>query len=138
MSSRVVITPASRITPRPVSWLWEGRIPLGELTLLAGMGGLGKSILACDRAARLSRGQLDGDRRGDPVSVIYMTAEDSWESTLVPRLMAAGANLDRIMNVEIPGDDGYEEGLSIPEDITDLMDAMSALRSPSAPCAVTR
>jgi hypothetical protein len=68
--------------------------------------------------------RLNGDRRGDPVSVIHMTAEDSWESTLVPRLTAAGADLDRIMNVEIAGDDGYGEGLSLPEDGADLRDAI--------------
>jgi hypothetical protein len=88
------------------------------------MGGLGKSILACDRAARLSRGQLDGDCRGDPVSVIYVTAEDSWESTLVPRLMAAGADLDRIVDVELLTADGNEESLSLPEDLDELRDAI--------------
>jgi hypothetical protein len=40
---------------RPVEWLWQDRIPLGKVTLLAGDPGLGKSLLALDLAARLSR-----------------------------------------------------------------------------------
>jgi len=41
---------------RRLHWLWPRRIPLGKITLLAGDPGLGKSMLALDIAARLSRG----------------------------------------------------------------------------------
>ncbi len=40
---------------QPVEWLWPGRIPLGKVTLLAGDPGLGKSLLALDLAARVTR-----------------------------------------------------------------------------------
>jgi predicted ATP-dependent serine protease len=55
---------------------------------------------------------------------VYVTAEDSWESTLVPRLIAAGADLDRIVDVAVHDDDGNELGLSLPEDIAELRDAI--------------
>ena len=48
------ILPAGRY-PVP-SWLWPRRIPARALTLLAGDVGSGKSFLACDLAARISRG----------------------------------------------------------------------------------
>ena len=42
---RVVLTSAADIEPRPVFWLWDGRLALGTLGLLAGREGLGKSTL---------------------------------------------------------------------------------------------
>jgi len=44
------------VARRPLHWLWPRRIPIGKITLLAGDPGLGKSMLALDIAARLSRG----------------------------------------------------------------------------------
>ena len=40
------------IAPKPLCWLWAGRIPLGKLTLLIGDPGLGKSLLTADVASR--------------------------------------------------------------------------------------
>lgn len=42
------------IEAKPVEWLWEGRLALGKITLLTGDGGVGKSMLTCDLAARIS------------------------------------------------------------------------------------
>ena len=44
-----------RIGP-DVQWLWPGRIPHGMVTLIAGAEGAGKSFVALDIAARVSRG----------------------------------------------------------------------------------
>ena len=77
---------ADTIRPEEVEWYFEGWVPLGSLTLLVGPAGLGKTTLACELAARGTRGQL-----GIPAaSVIFATAEDSLAHTLVPRLTAAG------------------------------------------------
>src|SRR5579862_2367724 len=40
----------------PPAWLWEGRIPLGRVTLLEGAAGAGKSFVALDLAARVTKG----------------------------------------------------------------------------------
>jgi hypothetical protein len=110
----VELVPASRIRLERTAWLSAGRIPLGGVTLLVGQEGCGKTNIAGDTAARASRGNLPGDLHGEPVSVVYATAEDSWSRTLAPRLIAAGADLDRVFAVQIAGLGG---GLAIPGDL---------------------
>ncbi|PMC75533.1 AAA family ATPase [Brachybacterium sp. UMB0905] len=111
---------AADIVPERVSWLWQGRMALGHLSLLAGREGLGKSTLAAWITAQVTRGTLPGDLYGQPRSVIIVATEDSWAHTLVPRLMAAGADLSRVLNVTVETSDGFMTGLSLPKDITAL------------------
>lgn len=114
---RLVVHRASEIRPRPVTWLWDGRMALGSLSLLAGREGLGKSTLAAWIVARITRGQLPGNLHGSPKSAIIAATEDSWEHTLVPRLMAADADLDRVLRVEVATAEGFTTGLHLPHDI---------------------
>ena len=53
----------SEVEPERVTWLWSGRIPLGKLTVMDGDPGQGKSTIALDLAARVTRGWTmpDGD-----------------------------------------------------------------------------
>ncbi len=93
----------SEVVPRRVPWLWPGRIPLGMLTLLAGMQGLGKSSIFARLAAHITTGEPwpDGSgQRCEPGSVIMLCAEDSPEFVVRPRCHAAGADVDRIHLVE--------------------------------------
>jgi RecA/RadA recombinase len=105
---------ASAIRPVPIQWLWPGRVALGTLTLLVGDPGLGKSLLTCQLAAQLSRGQL-----GREAVTLLATAEDSLEATVVPRLTAAGADLERVKVVTMRRE-GFEEGVSLPDDVQAL------------------
>ncbi|MEO0477052.1 MAG: AAA family ATPase, partial [Planctomycetota bacterium] len=51
------------VEPARVKWLWNQRLALGKLTLIAGDPGLGKSYLTLDLAARVSTGTaMPGDR----------------------------------------------------------------------------
>jgi hypothetical protein len=47
----------SDVVEESVEWLWEGRIPLGKLTVIDGDPGTGKSTLTIDLAARVSTGR---------------------------------------------------------------------------------
>lgn len=90
----------SDVEPEMVEWLWPGRIPLGKLTILDGDPGLGKSMVTCDIAARVSTGRempdgTFGDLDG-PVGVVLLSAEDGLADTIRPRLNAAGADCTRI------------------------------------------
>lgn len=102
---------ASQLEVRPVEWLWPGRVPLGGLTVLAGEPGLGKSLLGIWLAARLSRGDL-----GRPGASLLLTAEDSREYTVLPRLTAARAKLARIA-FPPPGSDGLDRVIRLPDDV---------------------
>jgi len=112
------LVPASEVRPEAVEWLWRPRIARGTITLLVGIPGLGKSMLAGELCARASRGELPGDLPG-PATVLYATAEDSPAHTLVPRLMAAGADLDRVQFVRLVRD-GIDEGITLPDDMAAL------------------
>jgi len=96
--------PVSSIKSERIAWLWDDYVPLGEVTLLAGMEKAGKSLLCCDLVARVSRGQLDGDLSGLPAPALYLTREDRIGAVVKPRLVLAGADLDMVM-VEPVDDD---------------------------------
>jgi hypothetical protein len=96
-------TRLSEVIPEPVRWLWEGRIPLGKVTLLDGDPGVGKSTLAMELAARVTNGSamplVKGPPRG-PADVVIFSGDDGLADTVLPRLKAAGADLSRIRPVE--------------------------------------
>ena len=111
--------PASTVQLRATLWVWADRIPLGELTLLAGREGLGKSTIAYELAAALTCGDLVGDFYDAPKGVAVCATEDSWEHTIAPRLHAADAELDRVFHIVVhEGEFGSE--LNLPEDLEAL------------------
>jgi hypothetical protein len=114
------LTTLSTIKPLRVHWLWDQRIPSGMLALLAGREGLGKSTIAYERAARVTRGQLDGELRDTPRNVIVTASEDSFEHTIVPRLIAAGADLDRVFRATVKVQELGSMEISLPDDIPGL------------------
>jgi hypothetical protein len=93
-----VLRCASDARPQPIHWLWDGRIPLGMLSVLEGAVGMGKSTAAIDLMARLSRGLAMPGLKGynTPAASIVIGLEDHFENVFVPRLMAAGADLTKI------------------------------------------
>jgi RecA-family ATPase len=92
------IISVQRTMPQPVPWLWPGRIAAGRLTLIDGDPDQGKSLLTLDLAARLTTGRElpDGSPPSKPSAVLLLSAEDNREDTIVPRLLAAGADLERV------------------------------------------
>ncbi|WP_432504301.1 AAA family ATPase [Kineococcus arenarius] len=120
---RLRLTPASAIPVHPVYWLWSGRLAVGTLALIAGPEGLGKSTLAYYLVARVTRGELEGAFHGRPRGVLVCATEDSWSHTVVPRLIAAGADLDRVFRVEVRSADEVDVGLSLPRDLDEVEEA---------------
>lgn len=118
---------AETVEPERVSWLWPGRIAQGKIAILEGDPGLGKSTMLLDLAARLSRGDTmpDGTPIERPGASLILSAEDGIADTIVPRLMAAGADLARIHILEgIPCNDGSTRPLTLPTDFTALQTAI--------------
>ncbi len=96
--NRARLTCASDVEPREVEWLWEGRVPLGMITMFAGDPKLGKSLVTLAMAAAVSRGLPlpMSDRPQERGSTILMSAEDDPNSTIVPRLESAGADRSKV------------------------------------------
>jgi putative DNA primase/helicase len=101
-SPRLSIQRASDIVTRPVDWLWENRIPLGEYSVLVGHPSSGKSTFAAALAAHVSAGIPFPDGTKPAVGdVLFLSAEESAAKALVPRLRVAGAALDRVSIADI-------------------------------------
>ena len=82
------------IKPLPITWLWPGWVPAGKLTILAGAAGTGKTTLALALAAVLTAGGRwpDGSEYKQLGNVLIWSSEDVADDTLVPRLIASGAD----------------------------------------------
>ncbi len=97
------------VESRRIEWLWRDRIPLRAVTLLAGIGGLGKSQASLAIAGEATRGDLTGH----PETVLLFTAEDDLEAVVKPRLTATKADAALVyalrMNAELWLPDGIEE-----------------------------
>lgn len=92
------LTPASSIKPVAIRWLWPQWLARGKLTILAGAGGSGKTTLAIGLIACLTtRGRWpDETICHESGNALIWSSEDDSADTLVPRLIAAGADLARV------------------------------------------
>lgn len=123
----VELVPASTVEMERVEWLYPMWIPKRSLTLLAGREGLGKSTIACGFAAMATRGTFPvepGTAPIPPTNVAYLATEDSLGMTVKPRLIAAGADIDRVMFVEVKTENGFTGALTLPNDIRQLEQAL--------------
>lgn len=85
-----------QVRSAPVPELWAGRVPLGEVTALIGEPGKNKSGLAVAIAARVTKGAPWPDGADNVAGdVLFVTSEDSWTTTLRPRLEVAGGRMRR-------------------------------------------
>ena len=111
-----------KLQPERVEWLWPGRIARGKHTCIAGEPGTGKSQLSIAIAAAISTGGQwpCGEGRAPLGSVIILSAEDGAADTIVPRLTAAGANLDRIHIVSAVGNEKGRRGFDLKADLDEL------------------
>ena len=101
------------------TWGWEpesngqshGAIPVGSMSIWAGRPGAGKSTTGRWFAAQVSRGILPGCWYGTPHNVAYIAGEESLKYNVIPSLVAAGADMMRILNpqVSFQAPDGVNE-----------------------------
>lgn len=87
----------SNVTPRKVRFLWEPYLIHGAVNLWEGDPDVGKTFVLCALAAALSSGTpLPGQGKVRAKNVLFLSAEDDAETTLVPRMIRMGADLSRI------------------------------------------
>ena len=85
-----------------VSWLVEGLLPMGEVSLLGADGGTGKGIWQAQLIAYVTAGRTSGFFPQPPEktgSVLIFSGEDDPGKVLKARLTAAGADMSRVMVV---------------------------------------
>jgi hypothetical protein len=107
-----------KVEPQNVDHIWRDRLSKGSHTMLAGEGGKGKSQLAYAMAACITKGsawpdaddiearmqkkggetpeEIKAARKAPLGTVIILSAEDKPNTAMVPRLIAAGADLTNI------------------------------------------
>lgn len=118
------------VQPRSIDWLWVGWIPKGYITLIAGETGAGKSTVLADVMARLTTGEPwpgEQDRR-EPGRVLWLGSEDSVEEMLVPRLMACGAQLANVLEIQGVEQQGQRNTFSMQDDLEAVSDWLAYAR----------
>ena len=110
------LIPMSATKPKHVKWLWKNRILENKGNVLFGEPGLGKGFIGTDFIARMTTGKdfYDGPNKNVIYDAIVCCDEDSWEETIQPRLMVAGADESRVFKLLIQYSEDaktVEEGL---------------------------
>jgi putative DNA primase/helicase len=113
----------SYVEAERIEYVWPGRLAAGKLTLIAGKPGVGKSNWVCFTAATVTTGGAWPCNEGrSPVgNVVVLSAEDGIADTIVPRMMAAGADLDRVEVIRGVEDEHGRKTFDIKADI-DLLE----------------
>ena len=124
---KLTLTPADSIKSGRVRFLLDGWVPLAAVTMVGGEAGLGKSTYTgAYLAAGVTRGALAGELHGNPADVVIASYEDDWGAVIVPRLMAANANLERVHRIDVQDEDGVGT-FTVPNDVRRLELALDAL-----------
>ncbi len=116
------------VEDKKVEWLWEDRFPLGMLTAVYGKGGLGKSTVMMDVAARVTTGAPwpDGAVGCEPGSVLYVSSEDL-PHVIRRRLESAEADLSKTHFPTASGSSEGCESINLQSTLDSLGDALSDL-----------
>ena len=127
LSGEVELVQGSTVTPVSIIWLWEGWLPCGKLVILAGQPGTGKTTLMLSIAAiTTTGGTLPDGSVAETGSVVIWSGEDGVEDTLVPRLIAMGADMTKVYFVTGKGNQPFDPSKDMPklaerlESVTDL------------------
>ena len=117
------------IKPQPITWLWDGWLPAGKLTILAGAAGTGKTTLALGLAAALTSGGRwpDASHCTAKGNVLIWSGEDVADDTLVPRLIASGADLRRCYFIDGITENGERAPFDPAQDILSLHHAVKGM-----------
>jgi hypothetical protein len=122
----------STVRREHISWVWPNRIARGKLSLLIGDPGVGKSTLAIDIAAKITRGTAwpDGPNRVESSGVLILSAEDGVADTIARRLDNAGADSSKVCVLPGIRNGKTFKPLALSSDLQHLEVAIEAERQP--------
>ena len=124
----VVLKCAADLEPSPVRWLWQYWLALGKLHILAGAPGQGKTTLALGMAATVTMGGRWPDGTGcTQGNVLIWSGEDDPADTLLPRLLAAGADRAKCFLIEGARRDGEVVPFDPARDLRQLLAAIESI-----------
>lgn len=123
----LIMEPMDKMQIGITKWLWYRHLPMKRLAILAGTGSAGKSTLTLKMAATVSSGGMWPDGTQCPQgSVLLWSGEDIADEDVLPRLVAMGADLSRIVNIKAAVDD---QGRVIPFNaVRDIPEITKALQ----------
>ena len=126
---QVVLTCGTDLNPEPIRWLWPYWLALGKLHILAGAPGQGKTTIALDMAATITQGGRWPDGlRCEQGNILIWSGEDDAADTLLPRLLAAGADRHRCFFIEgARADDGEVQPFDPSRDLQGLLQAIQQI-----------
>ena len=128
------------VRARAIEWLWTGWIPKGYITIFAGESGAGKSTVLADVAARVTTGRAWPGEPADawraPARVLWLGSEDGIEEMTVPRLMACGAELNNVIQIEGVTQQGARGTFSMQDDLAAVGEWLSSAREDGLPFAM--
>lgn len=96
-----LVVRASDVRSSSIRWAWLGRLAIGYLAVMTGEEGLGKSVFMAWLVARMTQGELEGQWHHEPASVLIIAGEDGIADTWRPRLDLAGADLSRVVFLDL-------------------------------------
>jgi putative DNA primase/helicase len=127
-TTKMIVKRASSIAPQVINWLWPNRIPFGKLTMFVGNPEIGKGMATMYIAARATRGDgwHDCKNLNSPSEVIIMSSEDTAGDTIIPRLMAQDADLDKVHIICGVMSEKGEKEFSVDTDLPALRELLEA------------
>lgn len=125
----VILRRGTDITIRPIQWLWPDWLPAGKLTILAGIAGSGKTTLALSIAAAITSGHPfpDGKASFNKGNILVWSGEDSADDTLLPRLLASGADRQCCYFIEGVSEIGGKRAFDPAKDMDQLQSKIESI-----------
>jgi DNA polymerase I len=120
---------ADQVVMPAVYWLWLNRFALGKLGLIVGLPDEGKGLLLSYIASQVTTGGAWPLSEGVAArgNVLLLSAEDDPNDTVVPRLVAAGADLSRIEIIKMVREEGTDRMFSLQTDLSMLRRKITAI-----------
>jgi putative DNA primase/helicase len=133
---RAVARTADQFKPKAIKWLMPYRIPIGKLSATAGWQGTGKSTFAAHVTGQVTTGKLENSDIAGPRNVLWVSTEEAVEDEILPRLMAANADLARVSFMQMSGADDDDEEAAIPFQLPDDAEHLGDLMADLDPAFV--
>lgn len=102
MKKELRLIKMSSVEVEEIQWICYPYIPCDKMTIIQGDPGEGKTTFVLAMIALLTKGEAlpEEETAAEPINVIYQTAEDGLADTIKPRLLAAGADCERVLVID--------------------------------------